>query len=588
MRRGDWTRITAVALSMAAMAFAPAGAAQNSTVPGKLSSPYPTVTNLAVEWEIQGDDNLNAVCKIEYKREGEAAWQAGMPLVRVPAGDTEDRTSPQYRWMNKFSGSIFDLRPGTRYEIKLSLRDPDGGKADTVLTVSTRPVPAPAADGKVIQADPRTFEHLAACAQPGDILVLTPGYYGEWRALCDGAPDRPIVVRADNAHPLIGSTFESVDLQYRQHVIVEGLTVQGNVNIRFCRDVTVRRCKVFSRSGISANQQPGCTNCYISDNEVSWLTPWAPESMGSGSIWGGAANQGEGIEITGPGNVICFNRVHGYRDCISLMEDLWVYDQICDDIYNNDISVGPDDAIEADFSFSNCRIMRNRITNCGMGLSAQPSLGGPNYFIRNVMYNTGMAPYKLERKSYGSLFLHNTSVQAGDGLKEHHQQGEYFRMVWLNNLALGGPGGGKHGRYSSGDGQAVALPGFNSTCTFDYNAVGADGLPFGGVLGLKRFSSLAELNKLSGGHSVEVGDGVFAPGAQFPNPPFPEREPQDLRLAPGSAAVDAGVVIPGVNDGFRGKAPDIGAYELGQELPHYGPRSAGVDELTEWERLHGK
>ena len=40
----------------------------------------------------------------------------------------------------------------------------------------------------------------------------------------------------------------------------------------------------------------------------------------------------------------------------------------------------------------------------------------------------------------------------------------------------------------------------------------------------------------------------------------------------GSVAVDAGVRLPNVNDGFTGKAPDLGAYEVGQPIPHYGPR----------------
>ncbi|NLY01747.1 MAG: right-handed parallel beta-helix repeat-containing protein [Rhodopirellula sp.] len=35
---------------------------------------------------------------------------------------------------------------------------------------------------------------------------------------------------------------------------------------------------------------------------------------------------------------------------------------------------------------------------------------------------------------------------------------------------------------------------------------------------------------------------------------------------PDSAAVDAGVVLPGVTDGFRGAAPDLGAYERGAPL----------------------
>lgn len=41
---------------------------------------------------------------------------------------------------------------------------------------------------------------------------------------------------------------------------------------------------------------------------------------------------------------------------------------------------------------------------------------------------------------------------------------------------------------------------------------------------------------------------------------------------PGSAAIDAGVVLPGITDGFTGKAPDLGAYEFGG--PHW---VAGAD-----------
>jgi hypothetical protein len=46
----------------------------------------------------------------------------------------------------------------------------------------------------------------------------------------------------------------------------------------------------------------------------------------------------------------------------------------------------------------------------------------------------------------------------------------------------------------------------------------------------------------------------------------------DFRLVPGSAAVDRGVLLPNVNEGFMGRAPDIGALEVGVAVPHYGPR----------------
>ena len=46
----------------------------------------------------------------------------------------------------------------------------------------------------------------------------------------------------------------------------------------------------------------------------------------------------------------------------------------------------------------------------------------------------------------------------------------------------------------------------------------------------------------------------------------------DFRLRPGSAAVDKGTPLPNVTDGSSGRAPDLGALELGAMPPHYGPR----------------
>jgi hypothetical protein len=45
-----------------------------------------------------------------------------------------------------------------------------------------------------------------------------------------------------------------------------------------------------------------------------------------------------------------------------------------------------------------------------------------------------------------------------------------------------------------------------------------------------------------------------------------------LRIKAGSAAIHAGEFLPGFNNEYDGKAPDLGAYEFGAELPQYGPR----------------
>ena len=46
----------------------------------------------------------------------------------------------------------------------------------------------------------------------------------------------------------------------------------------------------------------------------------------------------------------------------------------------------------------------------------------------------------------------------------------------------------------------------------------------------------------------------------------------NFTLKPASRAVDAGVVIPTVNEVFNGKAPDLGALEAGAAALRYGPR----------------
>ncbi len=44
----------------------------------------------------------------------------------------------------------------------------------------------------------------------------------------------------------------------------------------------------------------------------------------------------------------------------------------------------------------------------------------------------------------------------------------------------------------------------------------------------------------------------------------------NFALKPNSKAVDAGVMIPTINEDFVGRAPDLGALETGQPRPHHG------------------
>ncbi|GAH64568.1 unnamed protein product, partial [marine sediment metagenome] len=65
--------------------------------------------------------------------------------------------------------------------------------------------------------------------------------------------------------------------------------------------------------------------------------------------------------------------------------------------------------------------------------------------------------------------------------------------------------------------------------------------------------------------------GIFAADVKIPEKTV-KYGPQDLRLRAGSPVIDRGEVLPGLNDGFSGGAPDLGAIEYGTEPPRYGVR----------------
>jgi hypothetical protein len=92
----------------------------------------------------------------------------------------------------------------------------------------------------------------------------------------------------------------------------------------------------------------------------------------------------------------------------------------------------------------------------------------------------------------------------------------------------------------------------------------------------RRFKTLKEYSDATGQdkHSVLLDYDVFVKVS----PPGPDPRTLykpadfDFQLRAGSKAVDAGVRLPGVNDDFTGRGPDLGALEVGRPVPHYGPR----------------
>jgi len=540
-------------------AIALALALTNAGVP---VSPYPTVNNLSIEWPISDDDNLNGVVNVRYRKNGSVTWQTGFSLRRIPAG-----SNVGFSWANKHSGSIFGLLPNTNYEIELTLTDPDGGSTAATLNASTRAVPFIPSNANIVSVNPGNFSSAASSASPNTVLLMADGNYSGFTVSVSGTSTAPIVFKAEN--PGFAVINGDVRIDGRSYVFIEGLSVNGKIKFNNAEGIVVRGSTVVTPDSGIVSLGNGVINAYITDNVVIGPTGWANSTVGASGN-----NLGEGIQLTGPGNIIAYNYVKGFRDAISTLEGSSAVNQVSIDIYNNDIEIGADDAIEADFTMGNARVIENRISNSFVGISGQPTLGGPAYYIRNVMHNIIYSPFKLHRGSIGDIALHNTIVKSGDAFAVYTGS-TWSRAFFRNNLFIGGTGGGSYGGYSNGSGRIAQLGSADASCDFDYDGWASIGTgSFSGNISGNSFSSLAGMqSNTTETNAIQVDMSIFAASVPFPaSGPFPAFPIVDMRLASGSVAEDSGQVLANINDGYAGAAPDLGAYEAGDTLPIYGPR----------------
>ncbi len=557
----------------------------------------PTLHSLGVYWIVRDDPGRTASVQLEIRKAGATAWRPGAPLFRVERGAhlREKLGSridvPADGWL--FAGSALLLEPATSYELRLTLVDSQRGTLKKrggsgysfVLRAHTRSEPRVAAGatkrhvvpgsggGRGTEADP--FRGLAAAHSacvPGDLFLLHKGTYsGPWVIQKSGAPGKPIVWAAagdgpaviDGQGPSADRPAHVIEASGTHDVWFEGLTVQNarhGVTFHDCSRIVVRRCHI-SRVDYGMNAVRDTRGLaqdhFVADNVIEGPSTW-PRTKG--------IEDARGIQITGEGHVICYNRIRGFADAVDTYSSARC---AAIDIHNNDVSELTDDGIELDYSERNTRCFFNRLTNVFQGISMQPVHGGPVYVFRNAMYNVGAEPFKLHNSPSGCLIFHNTSVKQGPPVVI--MTPEPVRSSWTrNNLFVG----------------TEANYAFESTakmvdCDFDYDGFG--GGPF--KLFLKwngvRYETLEEVRRKAPvfKHAVLVDAATaFASGARPPADVAQQvlSNSNDLRLGPRSGAVDSGQPLAGLSDGYHGKAPDLGAYELGDPLPHYGPREAGV------------
>jgi hypothetical protein len=311
------------------------------------------------------------------------------------------------------------------------------------------------------------------------------------------------------------------------------------------------------------------------------------------------------VRLYGPGHVVAYNYVANFHDGIDIEtygnpdgshaidgphyppKEYWDRRPVAIDYYNNYMTNFHDNAFEIDGSMHNVRVMRNMMINsASQPFCNQPAIGGPIYWIRNIAYHAPGGSIRMTNGAPGVLFYNNTiltETNAGSTANTH----------WRNNLMLGENSApaifsvNTYTNYSSSDyngfrpnpGAAYSFQ-WNSppwNIPVDYSALISR---TGSALVSRRFATLAEYSQAThqDRHSVALNYDVFVnvPSLDAQDLANVQKlykaEDFDFRLKPGSAAIDRGVNLPNVTDGFTGRAPDLGALELGQTPPHYGPR----------------
>ena len=573
-----------------------AALAQDAIQPGEFISDPPTIENLGFRWYIEGDDNRNASVAIAYRKKGERSWRSGHPMLRVYREIANQAFGP-HRSGNLFAGSVLFLAPGTAYDVRFRMTDPDGGAApEKVVEVSTRPEPEDYKKGRRLHVYPEpranVYSSLGAAyeaAQAGDVVIVHRGVYRLGSMLTlnkSGEAGKPITIRGgvDGEAVLEGPGHEVdlLDVRQTSHLVLENLTMRSAKHAILggvkhgpgAPHLTVRRCRIEDVVyGITTTSE-NSTGWYIADNELIGINQtWYPRPdvnyMSPGHT---------GLNIYGQGNIAAHNRITRFSDGIAPANfGPPVNDRrkhpVNVDIYGNDVSWAQDDCIETDYGAHNFRVYRNRCNNAHTGISVQPFYGGPVYLVRNEIYGVTSLTFKLHNYCTGIEAYHNTVASAGSGFQSFDRwQNGHFR----NNLFLGG--NNSRAMFAMMTGTITAY----STMDYDGFRRNAPGALIRWYNGKTRetYNSLEQFRDATGlephGLMVDYDLFIMAGPPQLGITVAPAR--YDLRLKPGATAVDGGVVLPGINDAFSGSAPDVGCYELGTPPPRYGPRPFRASE----------
>lgn len=531
-------------------ALSPAMRAEEVAVPTAVA----TYECLGLYWK-----NPDAgACTVRYRRAGAEAWLQAMPLVF-------DARNQEYR------GSIVGLASDTAYEVKLA-----AGPRQETLAARTRSDVWPIGETTVLPAGD-SFENFtitkSGTPQAYHQVTVPPG----GRTSLDAANRVPanLVIAADYV------IVRGVELK---HAAQHGILIKAGHH-----DIVIEQCRVVgwgrfagpvSYGNVGGDNdsavyaEKGCGNLTIQRNLFE-------NPRGAASDWEHGHPVGpQGVSLVNStgGNVIRFNEIvstedHGFNDGIGggsnySREGSPNRDS---DIYGNIIRNCWDDAIESEGGNMNVRIWGNYLHLFYNGIATASTTYGPLYIFRNVWGESrrttrdplGGAGIKTgERDEFGGgrrFVFHNTALQPR-GIFTAFTSHVNPNCVTRNNIFdCRGALATKQEKEPASDYDYDFFSGSERGTAQEKHGVRG---PVGFLPSYRlEFYPAARVSAVKYG-KVETDLG----GGQ-------KRTITDPVVTRSNPVIDAGVALPNFNDDFTGKAPDLGAFEVGRPPLEFGRRA---------------
>lgn len=532
--------------------------------PGEVRA-VPTFECLGLSWNAPGGA-ADRVCRVRYRKAGDEAWREALPLwydARDKVYDARDQVwhkirGPEYR------GSIVNLQPGTVYEVSLAL---EGTAAAATLRAATWPEAFPIARTVTLARHSREPLVIEESGTAGGYILYTRPADSE-TATIDVEGRHDACVRVNAAHVILrGLTLKNA--------AVHGVQLAGPA-----RDVVIEECDISAWGRIRPDgwaqdmdsavysREPSLERIVVQRNRIhsprGTSNNWLQQRQRRDGTKSGHPSGPQAVTfVNSAGNhVIRYNTVcggeknHYYNDIFGAGSNFSTagFPNCDSDIYGNLLSQCWDNPVESEGANGNVRIWGNFITDSYAAIATATTSVGPLYVWRNVTHVIRQAPESpagaflktSDRMGGGRIYVfHNTILQppASSGKQETAgahtglgHGGGMVNVVSRNNIL-----------HVQAGGSSIYDRTRDPQSRYDYDlysgrATAAQPCETHGIQGVPAYRTSPVLND---------GRGRFD-------------------LAPDSPGHDAGLPIPNFNDGFTGKAPDMGAHESATRPMEFG------------------